>query len=175
VYEQVVVSAQEDSVGEVGAAAVAPGNDVMCLGPGGWPIAAGEQASAVSGGEADSLPGRVQPLFAADVDDSTGVVEGHGHDSGFAAVSFDGGDADGRGLPFEPASAGPAGQVALRDQHANGGAPGGQDLGVGFAAEADQLDEGVQGDLLGGAVVAHQLVGRRTGSGIDEPWPPATR
>jgi hypothetical protein len=52
------MSAEEDSAVEVGCAAVPlPVIDVVRFAPGGWAIAAGEEASAVSGGEHNPLAG----------------------------------------------------------------------------------------------------------------------
>ena len=47
VDDSVVVSAQEDQVGEFGGAAVGPEPDVVGVAPAGWAAAAGEGAAAV--------------------------------------------------------------------------------------------------------------------------------
>ena len=68
VEEEVVVSAEEDSVGEVGASGVSyPVGDVVAFAPGGGPVAAGPHASAVAGGQGDALSCGVEAVFTSDV------------------------------------------------------------------------------------------------------------
>jgi len=143
VDEQVVMSAQQHSVRKIGAAAVAPGHDVMHLAPGGWSIAPREQASTISRRKPDPLAGGIQPLFAADVDDPSTGIEDHRHDSGVAGMPLHRGDADRGGLTLELAGARASSQIALCDQYPNCRAPRGQHRGVAIAAETDQFHESV--------------------------------
>ena len=72
VHEHVVVSAEEDSAPEVGLAVIPmPVVDVVGFPPARWSVAAGDEASAVSGGE--------EALFAAEVE-GVAEVEGLGGD-----------------------------------------------------------------------------------------------
>ena len=63
-----VVSAQQDPVGKVGAVGVSgPEQDVVAFEPGCWSVAVGEYASAVPGSQGGALLCRVEPLFPAHV------------------------------------------------------------------------------------------------------------
>ena len=64
----VVVAAEEEAVGEVGLAALGPGDEVVGVGVDGWAVAAGESASAIAGGEGAALGGGVDADFAAEVE-----------------------------------------------------------------------------------------------------------
>jgi hypothetical protein len=62
------VSAEQDRVGEVGAAGVSsPMVDVVVFAPGCWSFAVGEHASAVPGSRRGALVCGVEPLFPSDV------------------------------------------------------------------------------------------------------------
>jgi hypothetical protein len=71
----VVVAAQEASVGEVGAAALGPGDVVVGLGPAGWAVAAFGGAAALGEGEGEALVFGVQAAGAAHVEDHRGAVD----------------------------------------------------------------------------------------------------
>src|SRR4051794_37667482 len=68
VHEQMMMSAEQYPVSDVGSAVIPlPLVDVMRLGPPRWPIAVGEPAATIAGGESDSLPVSEQPLCAPDI------------------------------------------------------------------------------------------------------------
>jgi hypothetical protein len=78
VQQQVMVSAEENSVGNVGAAAVScPKLDVMGFRPGRRPLATGPTASAVSRCKCDALGAGVETLFASAVQRLTLGVKTH--------------------------------------------------------------------------------------------------
>ncbi len=168
------MSAEQDSVGDVGAAVISePFVDVMRLAPGGWSVAAGESASSISHRQTDALPRREQPPLAADIDDLAGGVEVDRDRSAIAELALDRADAERGGLAFDPTAARAARQVVVGDHDAHGGRLGAYDLGSSIRSQPDQLDERVDGDLLGRAGVGGQLLGTRHLVGIDEPRPTA--
>src|SRR5476651_2156622 len=154
-----VMLAKEHPLGEVGSAALYPGCDVVRLAPGGWPIAAGEEASTVSGREPDPLTRGEPPLLTAHVDRRAIGGEEHRHDPRLADMPLDGSDADRDRLSFESAAAGATCEVAFGDEHAHRRRVCGKHHGVCLDAETHQLHEGVQSELLGGPLVAHKIFG----------------
>jgi len=76
VEEQVVMSAEEDSGGDIGAAAIPfPVLDVVGFAPGGWALTAGEAASTVAGSQCDALAGAEEAAFAAEIQRLAGLAE----------------------------------------------------------------------------------------------------
>ncbi len=71
----VVVSAEQQSVGQVGLAALGPGDEVVGVGVHGWAAAAGEAAALVAGGERLPLGGGEDADFAAEVEGDAGRVD----------------------------------------------------------------------------------------------------
>ena len=170
VDEQVMVSTEDDPVVEAGAAAGFPGSEVVGFGPGGWPVAPGEGASAIPGGEGDALSRGEEPLGASDVDDPIIRAEEHGHEAGFADVPLDGADRQSGGLPVDPPAAGPAIEVGEVDVHDDLGAATRQHtIRVGRRSDADEVDDGIHGDLLDRAGIVDQPVRALAFVGVDEP------
>jgi hypothetical protein len=131
----------------------------MCFAPGWWSWAVGETAPAIAGGECDSLSWGEPALFVAHVDGLAVGVELHRHDSCFADVSFDRVDADRHSLAIDMTGASPSCEVVFGDEHPDRRTVSGENSGVYFGAEADELDEGIECELFGGALVAHQILG----------------
>lgn len=130
VEEQVVVSAEEDSVVDVGAAVISfPVLDVVGFGPGGWAVASGSHASAVSGGQCDALTVGEESLFAPDVDGLAVGVDGDGDGAGVAHRAFDGFDGDGVGAAFDATVPDSFTKVVFADEEADGGFPCPQQFG----------------------------------------------
>ncbi len=84
VDEVVVEAAQEASVVEVGRAAAAPGDPMMCLTPGGGSFTAGEDAALIAGHERDALVAVEQATARAEVEDAGVTREHHRQDAGVA-------------------------------------------------------------------------------------------
>jgi hypothetical protein len=100
VREKVMMSAQQDSVGDIGASAVAlPVVDVVCFAPGWWPFATGPAASAIACGKGDALGPAEESAFAAQVEWLASVlgraVDRQHNRARTARHSFDRGDRDG--------------------------------------------------------------------------------
>jgi hypothetical protein len=150
VHEQVVMAAEEDAIVEVGVAGVAvPVVDVVCFCEGGWSFAVGEAASTIPRREADALAWGEEPLVPTDVDDLSVGVEEHWYDACLAGVSGRGGDGYGIRLSFEAGSAGATLEIAGGDVEPNRNSAGAEyGAGVGEGGDSDEVDEGIDGDLL---------------------------
>ncbi len=82
--EVVVEAAQQAAVVDVGRATLAPRDPVMCLGPGGWPFAAGEDTALVPGGECEALVAVEQSPAGAEVEDLRLTRQDDGEEAGVA-------------------------------------------------------------------------------------------
>jgi len=82
--EAVVVAAHQDSVGQAGGAAGSPGFDVMSLGPGEWPVTAGEGAAAISEFEGAAESALEEASLVGDVHRAGVTVQDGGEDAGVA-------------------------------------------------------------------------------------------
>lgn len=76
VAEDVVAATQQHEVGEVGGAAVGPVNDVVCIAPPGWAVAAGEDTAAVAMRKGAVLGWARVAGASAEVED-LGAASGH--------------------------------------------------------------------------------------------------
>src|SRR4051812_39927567 len=86
-----MMSAEQDPVGKVGAPVVAsPLPDVVSLGPRWRPIASRPHASAVAHGQCSSLASGVGALFPPEVEHLAGCIEDHGQDAARTGETFDG-------------------------------------------------------------------------------------
>lgn len=84
-------------------------------------------------------------------------------------AAFSGLDRNARGLTFEVSRSGATVQVGRGDVHPDGGLTHPeQTAGVGGGGNTDHLHERVEGELLGGALVAQDRVGAGDGVGVDE-------
>jgi hypothetical protein len=142
--------------------------------PGGWAIAVEKSTATVACGEGDSLPWVEQTLRAPDIDGLASRVEPDRDRAPIADLTLDGGDADRCVLALDLARAGATTQVVVGDKHANRGALGADDFRRGGGADPDQLDEGIDGQLPGGAFVTDEAVRVVDGRRIDEAWPTPT-
>jgi hypothetical protein len=84
VCDAVVASAEEHEVGEVGAAAVLPGDEVVGVAVSWWSVASGVGASAVAGVEGSAEAWSGGACGSAGVDRQAEVVEHGGGDAGVA-------------------------------------------------------------------------------------------
>jgi hypothetical protein len=105
-----VVSAQENAVGDVGAALISlPVFDVVGFAPGGRSFAAGPPASAIAGRESHALRPAEEPAFAPKIERLPSVVrvavDGEKNCAGGARVPLDGGYRHGVGLALDEAAA----------------------------------------------------------------------
>jgi hypothetical protein len=169
VDHHVVMSAQEDAVGNIGSAALRPFVDVVGLGPGDGPVAAGEPASSIPGRERDALPCGEGSLGSSDVENLTALVELDGNATTLAEVALDGGDADRVELPVDPAKATALAQVAIGNvdlHHRVTRTEHGAIVHIG--GDANQLDEGIDRDLVVAALVTNEFLRGRAGIGVDE-------
>ncbi len=78
----VMEAAQQRGVVEVGGAAVGPRVNVVGFAPLGWPVAGGEGAAAVAGGEGEALRGAGEAPRAAEVEHGAAGVEDGGNEVG---------------------------------------------------------------------------------------------
>lgn len=170
-----MVTAEQHAVVDVGASALLPGVDVVGFGPGDGAIALREPASAVAGGEGVALPGGEEPLQSADVERAgAGFVKEDRQDAGVADVPVGGVDGDPVGLAVEEGGTGAVVEVALGDENTHGVTLRAEHpVGFDLAADAEQVDEGVEGDLPGRALVGHESFGALALLGVDEAGPAA--
>ena len=80
----VVVGAEQCSVCDGGGSALVPGGEVVCFGPAGWSVAAGEGAALVACCEGEALGSGVEALGTSDIQRFAAAVEDHGDDPGAA-------------------------------------------------------------------------------------------
>jgi hypothetical protein len=174
VGEHVVVSAEQDAVVDVGAPAFGDRNDVVTLTPRDRPVASGEAAPSVAGGEGFALPGAEEALLDAEPEGLLGIVsEFDGQNAGVAHRAGGGLDGHGFGLVADERDPRAGGEVAGGDEHPHRVSFRAQDaVGVDLATDAHQADERVEGDLTGRPRVGGDRIGRSLGLGVDEPRPP---
>ena len=171
-----VMATEQESVSDVGAAVVAvPLVDVMRLAPGGRAIAARKAAATVSHGETDPLTGGEEPLTAADVDDLALRVEMDRDRAAVADFALDRRETERHALALDETEAGAPGEVMIGDDDPHRGALSAHDLGCRGRADADELDERVDRQLLRGAFVALEAFGVIARRRIDEARTAATR
>ena len=107
--------AEQESVGDVGTAAVAgPVLDVVGFAPGGWAVASGPAAAAVAFGECGALTGSEEPVLAADVERLPVLVEHDGDRALDAGEPLDGLDRDRLLGALQTTVAGACDQLAVR-------------------------------------------------------------
>lgn len=94
----VVVLAQQDEVGQVGWSSVGPVDDVVGVAPRRWPVAAGEGAAGVAGGECAALRDGDESLGASDVERLALAAEDDGDDASVAGETSGCPGADGAGV-----------------------------------------------------------------------------
>ena len=81
-YERVMVRAQGDSVGQIGATTCPPRDDVVDVAGLRWPIASGERAALVAGEYGQTGGTGVEALFPTDIDRYAGAIEHHREGAG---------------------------------------------------------------------------------------------
>src|SRR5487761_2059679 len=150
-----MVLAQENSVGDVGAAAVSgPVLDVVGFAPGGWTFAAGPAASAIALGECDALAGGEEALLATDVERLAVLVKDDSHGALGAGETFDGLDRDGLLCALESSVSCAGDELLLGDRHPHRGGTRAQELtGLDLGTGGHELVEHVGGELFGAARV----------------------
>ena len=151
VEEEMVVFAEEQSVGDVGAAVVSgPVLDVVGFAPGGWSVASGPEAAAVAFGEGGALAWGEESVFAPDVEGVAVAVEDDGDGALGAGEALDRGDRDRELSALEAAVSGAGDEVACGDRDAHGRCAVAEQLGgFDFGAGGDQAVEHVGGELFG--------------------------
>ncbi|HQE47664.1 MAG TPA: hypothetical protein PKY48_10900 [Rhodoglobus sp.] len=171
------MSAEQDAAIDVGVPLVSlPVIDVMHLAPTGRTIAHAELASAISRGHAHPLPATEESILATEIHNFAVVGESDGQKTGRARVAFDGRDGHAFSLALDEPEATASPQVSVGDQKLDSGSLRAQhDRRIGRSADADQLDERIQCELLGGAIIGDHLFCPRSERGIDEPRSPTPR
>ena len=171
VQEEMVVFAEQDSVGHVGAATVSgPVVDVVGFAPGWWSFAAGPTASTVAFGKGRALAGCEESLLATHVERLAVLVEDDGDGALSAGETFDGFDRDRLLGSLQTPVSGAGDELLFGDRDADGGSSVPQQLArLHLGAGCDQLEEDVGRQLLRGArIVDHLLrsfgVGDETGT-----------
>ncbi len=171
VQQQVVVFAEQDAVIHVSSAVIShPFIGVVGFAPRGWSVAAGPDAASVAGGEGDALATGEQAHLPAEVEHVALGAEEDRLNSRLADESLGRRGAHRLGLAFEVGGAGARLEVGQRHEQL-GRRSTGPDEGrhVGLRAEAEQLHDGVEGELLGRARVGEQGIHLGDRVGIDEP------
>lgn len=186
-----VVTAEQNPVSEVGAAACCPRIDVVRFGPGWRPVTAGPAASAIACRQRDSLCTGEQSTSAPDVKNFALTTE---HDRENACVARDapcrrGADGHGGRLKERDAAAGSqligrfelTAKVCIGDGDPYGGTGHTEHTaGIRFSCDADHLDDGVECELFHGAYVrlggaSPEPVCTRAVGRVGEPWPSPAR
>lgn len=120
VDEMMVVSAQQDEVGQCGDSPVGPGDDVVGVGPGRRSGAAGEPAAAITDGEGPAECGGDEAGAAANVEGLPYWVQDDAGDTGVAGDA-PGGLGMGVPTPVELPSAAPIGKARMAARVVRGG------------------------------------------------------
>ena len=153
VQEQVVVSAEQDAVSNIGTAVISiPVGDVMGFAPGGRTLAVTETAAAISCGEGDALRAGEHPLLSTHVEWLKSIVKNDLCGATGTRKALNGVDTDSLGLAFNVAGTATGSKRGEGDEHTNDGCPSAQQLtAVGFGTLTQQLEENVGGELCGRA------------------------
>ena len=180
VEEEMVVFAEEQSVGDVGAAVVSgPVLDVVGFAPGGWSVASGPEAAAVAFGEGGALAWGEESVFAPDVEGVAVAVEDDGDRALGAGEALDSCDRDGLLRALQTPVTGACDELLFRDRDPYRRSTVTQQLTrCHLGAGRDQVEEDIGGQLLGAARVVDDLLGSfgvASRTGADETGTAAAR
>jgi hypothetical protein len=161
VQEQVMVLAEQDSVGRIGAATVSrPVLDVVRFAPGWRSVAVGPSASTVPFFEHAALATGEQPLLATQVERLAVLVEDEGDGALDAGEPLDRLDRHRDVTRRKPTMPGAGNELTFGHGDAHGGRSSAQELrGVHLGTRGDQPEEDIRRELLGAASVVGDLLG----------------
>jgi len=170
VHEQVVMSTEQHAIVDRCCAAAGPLEDVVGFAPTGRAFAAGPTASAISHSQCCALTGRKQALSAANIEYFAATVERDGQPAGIADHAARGLRSDRGGRAVDETDAGLGCEFACRDYDSDSGPDGAKRGRIASSnTDANQIDEGVEPNLVIGARVGRELFGSADLDGVDKP------